>query len=200
MSDELLDELPSPPASEGTVGDLQTQPIDDQLDASLLTDVPKMGEPMPIGTYVFRMDSFKEQWTDKDWKTGLDLTEEQKQPYYALTWKCQQEPHVGRVVFENVPWVKGSDARDANSQTSPRRAEARSILNNRLPRAKELMQAAGFTPSGQFGFKDFLASNPEMKLVLKQKERQAKGPDGKFKGTGEWSNEVTKHLSLHRPA
>jgi hypothetical protein len=198
MNDELInDELPSPPVGTSDVDGAAAAPIDDSLDASLLTDVPKMGEAMPVGTYAFRLDSFKEQWTEKDYKTGEPLLE--KQPYFALQWKCQQEPHVGRVVFENVPWITSTDAKAANDPQNPRRAEARQTINKRLPRAKEIMEAAGFQPSGQFGFKQFLGSNPELKLTLKVKERQQKGPDGKFHGTGEWSNEVVKHLSLHRP-
>ena len=199
MNDELLqDELPSPPPGEEGAA-LVSAPIDDSLDASLLTDVPKMGEAIPVGTYAFRLDSFKEGWTTKNYKTGEDLTEGESQPYFALQWKCQQEPYVGRVVFENVPWVRRDTVQDAANAQSPNRAEARKLINNRLPRAKEIMEASGFQPTGTFGFKDFLGSNPELKLQLKLKERQQKGPDGKWKGTGEWGNEVQKHLSLYRP-
>ena len=159
MEDEILqDELPSPPSP------AENSTIEDTLDASLLTDVPKLGEAMPAGTYAFRLDSFKEAWTTKNSKTGEDLAKEDQQPYFAVQWKCQQEPHVGRVVFENIPWVRTQDAKDANNFESPRRAEAKKTLNNRLPRAKEIMEAAGFTPSGNFGFKQFLGSNPELKL------------------------------------
>lgn len=190
MEDELLvEDLPSPPATQ--------EAISDEIDAALLTDVPKMGDAIPVGTYAFRLESFKEAWTSE--KDGKKLKEEERQPYFALIWKCQQEPHVGRVVFENVPWLRKEDVKDAADQASPRRGEARKIINNRMPRAKEIMEAAGFNPTGNFGFKSFLGSNPELKLQLKLKERQAKGPDGKWKGTGEWGNEVARHISLHRP-
>jgi hypothetical protein len=193
MTDEYTtDDLPSPP--------LASQPIDDTLDPTLLTDVPKMGEAIPVGTYAFRLDSFTENWTTKDYKTNQELAPEEQQPYYALQWKCQQEPHVGRVVFENVPWVRREDTKAASNPSDPRRADARKILNNRLPRAKEIMEAAGFTPSAGMSFKQFLQTNPEIKLQLKLKERQSKGQDGKWHGTGDWQNEVQKHISLHRPA
>lgn len=201
MSDELLnDELPSPPPeSVGGSAEGESTPIADTIDASLFQDVPKMGEAMPVGTYIFRLDSYTEHWTSEDYKTGRKLEESEKQPYFSLQWKCQQEPHVGRVVFENVPWVKPEDVRDAANPASPRRAEARKILNDRLPRAKEIMQEAGFTPSGQMKFKDFLGTNPEMKIVVKIREVKRKNQAGQLQGTGEWRNEVGKHISLHRP-
>jgi hypothetical protein len=198
MEDELMnDELPSPPSG-GATGTAMA--IDDQVDASIFDGVPKMGDAMPIGTYAFRLDKFTEEWTVKDYKTGRELAPEEQQPYFALQWKCQQEPHVGRIIFENVPWVKSADAKAAMDPQNPRRAEAKTLINNRLPRAKEIMEAASFQPTGNFGFKQFLGSNPELKLQLKIKEAMQKGPDGKLRGTGEWRNEVQKHLSLHRPA
>lgn len=200
MEDELLqDELPSPPHAGAAA---VSEPIDDTFDAALLTDVPKMGEAIPAGTYVFRLDSFTEEWSKSEWfkdGTSRELAPEEREPYYRLLWRCQQEPHTGRVVGENVPWVKASDVKDANNPNSPRKAEARKVINNRMPRAKEIMEAAGFTPTGQFGFKDFLKSNPEMRLQLKLKARRAKAPSGKYEPTGDWDNEVQKHISLHRP-
>lgn len=194
MEDELMsDELPSPPQGE-------VRAIEDEIDAAAFTDVPKMGEAIPVGTYHFRLEKFEERWKDKDDK-GNEIPEAERNPYFALQWKCQQEPYTGRVVFDNVPWVRQKDVQDAASQDSPRRAEARKLLNNRLPKAKEIMEAAGFLDAGRgkFNFKAFLGTNPEMKLQLKVKERQSKGPDGKYRGNGEWGNEISRHISLHRP-
>lgn len=198
MDDELMyDELPSPPPGEASV----KAAIDDAFDASLLADVPKMGEAIPAGTYDFRLDSFTEGWSTKEWHkdgTYTDLPKGEEQPYYRLTWRCQQEPYTGRVVWENCPWVKSQDVKDANSD-SPRKAEARRIINNRMPRAKEIMTAAGFTPTGKFGFKDFLKTNPEMKLQLRLKARKAKDANGVYQPTNDWDNEVQKHISKFRP-
>ncbi len=195
MEDELLtDELPSPPEGQAV------PEIDDVIDASLFGDVPKMGDAIPAGTYAFRLEKYEEGWSSTDYKTGRTLSDEEKQPYFSLQWKCQQEPHVGRVVFDIVTWVKTSDVKAANDPQNPRRGEARSILNKRLPKAKAIMEAAGFVPTGQFGFKQFLATNPELKLQLKLKEKQDKQPNGTWKGNGDYTNDVQKYLSLHRPA
>lgn len=192
------DEIPQAPA--GSVDEVpfgQEAQFDTSIDASLFDEVPRMGDPVPAGTYHFRLEKYEKRMT------------EEGQPYFALQWNGQQEPIVGRKVFENVPWILPEDAKDAADPSSVRRAEARKILNNRLPKAKEIMEAAAFKPTGQFGFEQFLASNPEMKLVVKVKERQSatgrmvEGKGGKqvkeYKGTGEMGNDVVKHLSLHRP-
>lgn len=193
------DEIPSPPApgEHSGAGEAEAS-FDSNIDASLFGDVPKKGEAIPVGTYKFRLDSYKKMATASGKNIG--------QPYFQLQWKCQEEPYTGRVVFENVPWVSAADVKDANDPTSPRRGEAKKTLNNRLPSAKEVMEAADFKPSGKFGFEEFLAGHPEMKLQLKLKEKQSKtgksNADGsaEYKGTGEMGNEVQKHLSLVRPA
>lgn len=195
IEDELIeDELPSPPSGAAAEG------FDDSFDASLLADVPKMGDALPVGTYDFRLEKFEESWKTKEYdKQGneRDLPQSDWQPYYKLQWKCQQEPHTGRMVFENCPWVRPQDVSDANTE-SPRKAEARKLINSRMPRAKEIMEAAGFTPTGSFGFKQFLATNPEMKLQLKLKASKIK-KDGKLENSGGFVNEVVKHVSKHRP-
>jgi len=61
------------------------------------------------------------------------------------------------------------------------------------------MEGAGFTPSGKFNFKEFMATQPEMKLQINVKEKKMKGPDGKWVPSGEFTNKVVKHVSLHRP-
>jgi hypothetical protein len=84
MDDELLTELPSPPQGE------QVQ-FDDSFDAALLADVPKMGECLPVGTYVFRLDSFSQKMSKGD-PNATDAHKKIPQPYFELRWKCQQEP------------------------------------------------------------------------------------------------------------
>jgi len=190
MEDEF--ELPSPPSGEA-------QAIDDTMDASLLTDVPKLGDALPQGTYHCRLDKFTEAWTKEDFETGRELAEHEKQPQFLIQWRCQQEPHVGRVILENVPWVRPEDAKAANDPQNPRRGEAKSIINRALPRAKQIMEAAGFNPTAQFGFRQFLGSNPEMLIQVNVKEKKQKNSEGKWVGSGEFKNGVVKHLSLHRP-
>lgn len=195
MEDELMnDELPSPPVG----GAAEGRAVDDELDASLLADVPKMGDALPAGTYAFRLEKFYEQWSEKDMDTGRVLADSEKQPSFGLQWRCQQEPFVGRVVLENVPWVRSEDAKAANDPQNPRRGEAKAIINKALPRAKQIMTEAGFEPKGNFGFKQFLASTPEMKLQLNVKEKKQQ-VSGKWVGTGEFKNGVVKHLSMSRP-
>jgi len=196
MNDELIqdtDELiPSPPQTGA--------PIDDEIDASLLADVPKMGDCMPAGTFAFRLEKFTEAWTEEDFESGRKFTDEEKQPLFNLQWRCQQEPHVGRVVFERVPWVRAETIKAANDPQNPARGSAQAIINKALPRAKQIMEAAGFAPTGKFGFRQFLGSNPEMKLQINVAEKKMKDPAGKWVGSGEMKNNIVKHLSLHRPA
>lgn len=184
------DELPSPPAE--VVPAASEATFDSEIPAELFGDVPKRGEPIPIGTYEFRLDSFRKFETASGDNKG--------QPNFAIQWKCQEEPYTGRVVFENVPWVKPEDVKAASNQTDPRCSKAQKTLRNRLPAAKEIMEACSFKPAGKFQFEEFLAGHPACKLQLKLKERQEKTSDGKYKGTGEMGNEVVKHLSLVRPA
>lgn len=195
------DEMPSPPPV-GTAGHVEGETPEasftSEIDASLFDDVPKKGDAIPEGTYHFRLESFKKKETASGKNKG--------QPFFEMQWKCQEEPHVGRVVFENCPWVSKEDISAAIDPTSPLRQEAKARINRRLPNAKEIMEASSFKPTGKFGFEEFLASHPEQKLQLKLKERQSKtdkvDKDGNpvYKGTGEMGNEVQKHLSLMRPA
>jgi len=182
MNDELTDEIPQAPA-EGADG----VQIDAELEASDLQTVHKMGEPIPQGTRHFRLRQFQAAKADDG------------QPYFMLQWSCQEEPYTGRVVFDNVPWVKKEDVYDAN-HPGPRQVEARNILDDRLAKANAIMQAAGYKPSGRFNFVEFLGTSPELKIQYNVSERKAKQPDGTYKGTGEMGNRVQRYFSLHRGA
>lgn len=182
------DEIPSAP---GTGGAALAVAIDDEIDASAFEGVGKLGEAMPKGTYHFRLDSFSDQISGEG------------EPYFSLTWKCQEEPYTGRTIpFDNVPWVKQADIAAAAAGDTAAKAK----ITSRLVRANSLMEAAGFKPTGKFGFKAFLSNNPEVKLTLSLEERKSKSgkTDGKGKpvyvGTGEMGNKVVRYLSLRRPS
>lgn len=178
------DELPSAPES----GVATAIAIDDQIDASAFEGVGKIGDAMPAGTFHFRMKSFTEGFNENG-------------PYFSLQWACQEEPHTGRIVFDTVTWVKSEDTAAANDKANPRNAEAKAILNNRLMRAKSIMDAAGFKPTGTFGFREFLNSHPEIKMSIRQKEKMDKDEKGAYtKPTGEQQNVISKYISLSRPS
>jgi hypothetical protein len=190
-TDFLDDELPQAPTG-GAAG--QMAPVE-TLDVSedIYATVPKMGDTIPAGTYHFRLD----RWQKAAYEDG---------PVYSLQWRCQEEPHTGRVCFSNCPWPTAADIKTANDPSLPAGAkqEAQKRVNDRLVVAKAIQEAAGCKP-GSMPFEDFLNTNPEMKLtigVTEKKQRDAKlGADGKpkFSGTGENKNKVQKYISLHRP-
>lgn len=167
--------------------------IDSGAVAGMFDGVPDLGEPIPIGTYHFRLAKYAQKWTSP--------TEEEKakgglpEPYYAVEWHCQQEPHVGRIHFENIPWVR-KEMVTAAAAGDP---NARKYLNNRLPRAKNIMEAAGFKPTGNFDFEtDFLALNPEIKIQLGLQAAKTKDASGKYVETGSFRNKTVRYYPLHR--
>lgn len=179
------DELPNAPGTEAGAAVV----IDDEIDSSAFEGVGKLGDVLPKATYHCRLDSFKEQSNENG-------------PNFSLQWKVQEEPNTGRVVFDTIPWVS-VDTIKAAAAGDP---AAKSTMAQRLVRANSLMQAAGFKPSGKFGFKSFLSTNPEVKLTLSigEKKTDSGKTDGKGKkvyvGTGEQVNNVVKYLSLQAPA
>lgn len=174
MSDLLDDEMPTAPTTVPVVA------IDDTIDASAFDNVPKMGDALPAGVYAVRLKGFSDKIADDG------------QPYFSIQWSVQQEPHVGRLVFDNIPWVRSSDVVSAKAGDP----QAQAILNDRLPRSKAVMSAAEFKPSGSFGFKQFLATNPELKVQVTINERKTKNDKGEWVGTGEQGNKVVKYISL----
>lgn len=181
------DELPLPPTGGGPA------PVDfsGEVDASVFGEVPQLNDPVPQGVFHVRLGAYTKKVGDDN---GL--------PYFACQLKVQEEPHVGRVVFDNVFWVDKATLAAAADKNAPNCMEARAIINKRLPRAKALMKAAGFTPSGSFDFeKDFLASNPEFKARVTVSERKDKDAKGKWTiPTGMMQNNVADYLPLARPA
>lgn len=188
FDDEVV-ALPSPAAG------AEAAAVDGGFDASLLEGVGLVGEVIPVGTYAFRLDRFYENFNEPNDEKYKELG---AQPGFGLLWICQQEPHTGKTFMDNCPFVnsKTREAAKAGEQV------ALELVRNRLPRAKSIMQAAGYKPSGKFDFKDFLSSHPEIKIQLKIQEKKMKDPGnpGKYKGTGSMTNAAEKYLPLQRPA
>lgn len=184
-----LDDIPQAPVATGAAVAAEIMDVP----AEAYDTVPKMGDVMPAGTYHFRL----EKYTEQAYEDG---------PVYSLQWRCQQEPHTGRVAFSNCPWPKAEDIKLANDPNAPAgpRQEAQKRVNDRLVVSKAIQEAAGIKP-GTMPFKQFLNTNPELFLqlgVTEKKERTGQF-DAKnqpiFKGTGEQKNKVQKYVPLVRP-
>jgi hypothetical protein len=173
----LDDEMPQAP--EAAAGTPQVT-IDDQIDASLFDNVPKMGDALPAGVYSVRLKQFS------------DAVADDGAVYFKIQWSVTQEPHVGRVFFDNIPWVSKTDVEQAKAGNP----QAQAVLSERLPRSKAVMEAAGFKPSGKFGFKEFMGTNPELKVQVTINERKQKDAKGAWVGTGEMGNKIQKYISL----
>lgn len=194
------DELPLPPSE---VGVPEEASFSADFDGGLLGEVPGLSDPIPAGVKHFRLDSYKKT-IDKD-----------GQPRFDAQWKCQEEPNVGRVLFDFIGWVDGKTQAVAKDPSNLGCKEARALINKRMPRAKEIMAAAGFKPVGNFNFEtDFLATHPEVKIPVTISERKNKddretlsdgnrNPDfGKYTiKTGQMQNGMPNtYLSVNRPS
>lgn len=191
------DELPQAPTTTGEDVNFSTT-----MDAGLLADVPGMNDPIPAGTKHFRLDRYKK------------VIDKENQPRFDALWKCQEEPHVGRVMPDYIGWVDDKTIAAAGDPSNPFCQEARQLIKKRLPKIKAIMKGAGYTPTtGKFDVEaDFLATNPEVKIpvtVVPRKnkdERDTVGgmpnPDfGKYTiSTGEMQNGIPNaYLSVNRP-
>lgn len=198
----LSDELPLPPEAQETLAAPEGT-FSAAFNSSLLEDVGGLNEPIPAGTKHFRCDKYKKVDEDKD-----------GQPRFDLQWKCQEEPNVGRVLFDFVPWVKQDVLVAAMDPTNIRHQEAKDLIKKRIPRAKDIMKAAEYSPKGDFDFEtDFLAMHPEVKIPVQISERKnkdtretldngLKNPDfGKYTiATGTMQNSIPNaYLSVRRP-
>lgn len=188
--DDEVAAIPSP-----TPGGEAPAVVDGSFDASLLDGVSLVGEVIPVGTYIFRLDRFYENFNEPNDDKYKELG---SQPGFGLLWICQQEPHTGKTFMDNCPFINAR-TREAAAGGD---VTALELVRNRLPRAKSIMKAAGYQPKGKFDFKDFLSSHPEIKIQLKIQEKKMKDPGapGKYKGTGSMANAAEKYLPLQRPA
>lgn len=175
------DEMPQAPGAESSTGAVT---IDGGFDASDLEGVPGLADVIPAGVYHVRLKGFSEKRNDKG-------------PFFGLQWSVQQEPHVGRVIFENyVPWVDTKTFQSAKAGDPVAKAE----IADRLPRLKAIMKAAEFKPVGATDIKEFLGGQPELKIQVSVSERKSKNEStGKYEGTGEMENRVQKYISLVAP-
>lgn len=185
------DEVPEAPvAAEGDA------PVSGFMDAAAMEDVPLMGEPFPVGTYHFRLDSYTESWFEPSVEDVEKYAGLARQPQFQLHWSCQQEPHTGRVYMDFMPWVTEECVKAAVGGNPL----AKELVKKRLFAAKTLMLACGFKPVGAFDFKgDFLGANPEVRIQLSVREAKTR-VDGKLQPTGEMRNRTVKYVSLQRPA
>ena len=194
---QLDDEMPQAPlAVAASVGSPEVA-FSGDLSTDSYSKVPEMGEPLPVGTYHFRLDHYTVGWSDTP-TADKDPFAFGAQPYMMLFWACQQEPCVGRSFVDFAPWVNDKTAAAANQTANPATAsEAQKIVNDRIWKLKAIATAAGYKPpqGGGFNAKSFLATNPEIKIALRQKERKEKVGD-KYVGTGKQGNVANEYLPM----
>lgn len=194
LNDEF-DDMPPAPGGVPAV-------IDAGGDASMFDGVPSMGDPIPIGTYHFRLEKTTTGKSKVEEKPGVGKTYSngtpiKDQPWFQLFWTCQQEPHTGRSFSDFCPWVD-KEARELAKSGDP---GAQILLKDRLWKAKAVLEAAGYKPSGQFDIeKDFFSTNPEVKIQLGLQPGKMKDAAGKYVEDGSMRNKAIKYLSLTRPA
>lgn len=156
LSEEL--DLPAPPPpGEMPAGENSSEgACDAEIDPELFAGIPDTAPVIEKGISEFRIESYKEGKA-----AGTD------EPYFNVTLTCQTEPHVGRKIFDFVPWVKDEVAKDAKNTSSPTCAASRNVLKDRLWKSNSIMKSAKWKPSGAVSFKAFLATNPVVKVQHK---------------------------------
>lgn len=182
------DEMPQAPgATQTTTGATGGSPevaFDGTFDASDFEGVPGLENVLPAGVYEVRLKSYSQKKNDKG-------------PFFGLQWAVQQEPLVGRMIFENyVPWV------DEATLIAARAGDpvAKGVMSDRLPRIKAIMKAAEYKPVGKTDIVAFLATNPELKVQVTVSERKEKDPNTRqYVGTGEMENRIVKYISKMAP-
>lgn len=199
----LDDEMPQAP--QGTAQAAGAVPVKDfggEIETSVYEKVPEMGEPIPVGTYHFRLDRYSTGWNPSP-KVEDDPYGFGAQPYFMIFFVCQQEPETGRVFVDFCPWVSDEVARmAAGPETDPRTSTAQKLVNDRVWKGKAIAEAANYRPpeGGRFNVKTFFATNPELKIQLGQAEKKEKqkNPDGttKYVGTGKQQNKALAYLPL----
>lgn len=198
LRDEF-DDIPQAPA-DGTPAEVAVGDIE----GSMLGDVPKMGDPIPIGTWHFRADGYSKGATAQKDKDGNqrkfdDGSDVPPQPWFMIQWICQQEPHTGRRFGDMVNWIDPTVAAKAQAGDSV----ARQLIKNRCVAIKAIQDAAGWKPAGKYNLEnDFLSKNPEVKIQLGIRPGKAKNPvTGKYDlDSGEMQNRAIKYVPLGRPA
>lgn len=186
------DEMPLAPPTEGDTNVSTEVEISGEMDADIVATSTSMGEPIPAGTYHFKLKKYEQRGKPNDDGQGPD-------PNFSIQWECQDPRFANRLVFDIVTWVRPVDLQRR------RMGDPDAIVKckNRLGRMKDIQKAAGFAPQGTYDVKkDFLDKSPELKLQINVKEKKDKNPTtGKYDmPTGEMQNTIAKYLPLMRQA
>lgn len=203
----LDDDMPTAPAGGAPAAVANTASFSGEIEGDSLEKVPEMGEPLPRGIYHMRLERYTDGWAAAP-KEGDDPFGLGTQPYLMLFWHCQQEPEVGRSVVDFCPWVNDATARAANDPSNPlKQRAAQTIVNDRCWKAKAIAEAAGWKggPGVRFNVKNFLATNPEVRLDLGVQPKKVKSEiTGKYENdpNGGQQNRINRYLPLfdHRAA
>ena len=181
----------APPPPPDAPNDAAQAAFADAMDDEDLRDVQKTGDLIPTGTYTARIAKCEAR-VGKSPAGSFD-----PQPMFAVQFAIQEEPFVGRRVFDNVLWISPEVAAACNDTSNPRCAEARKIRANRLGRWKAIKDD-GFALKGKVSPKDVLFDTTrELKLVIgQQKKREKNEQTGEWESTGEMQNVITKYLPL----
>lgn len=186
------DEMPLAPAvanGDDTVANEMN--ISGEMDADIVATGVEGGDPLPPGTYHFKLVSYEKVGKPNDDGQGAD-------PYFAITYECQDPRFPKRKTFDNVTWVRPFDLAGARAGDPA----AQEKCKKRLGKIKALQTACGFKPSGKYDvMADFLDKQPEVKIQLSVKERMQKDANNKYTvKTGIMDNNVVKYFPVMRTA
>lgn len=205
IQDVLRDEFDAMPSAPGAGAATAPVAIDASGSAEMFEGVPEMGEAIPIGTYHFRLEKYYEganpvtdgEGSTKTIKQFNDGTLVPNQPWFQLVFVCQQEPETGRQFSDFCPWVEKTVREKAMQGDSV----AQAVLKDRLWKAKSILAAAGYKPTGPFDLKkDVFDTHPEVKVQLGLQPNKVKDATGKYVPDGGMTNKALKYLPLARPA
>lgn len=187
------DEMPPAPPEEGS-SDAPSNEIEigGSIDASMVETADDLNQPIPQGTYPFRLKSYTCGGKINDDGLGAD-------PYFNVQWECLDPRFARRIVFDFITFVRDIDIQRANAGDP----DARAKIKGRLARLKEVQKAAGYKPHGNYNVRtDFLDKQPELKLQLRIGEKKDKNPlTGKYDvPTGDKQNNIQKYLPMVRQA
>lgn len=156
-----------------------------------LKDVQKPGDLIPAGTYHVRI-------VKCEVRNGKNPAGSfSPQPMFAIQFAIQEEPYVGRRLFDNILWITADLKAAANDNTNPYCAEARKIMANRLGRWKAIKEDA-FGLKGNVQPLSILGDETrELKIVVAQTRRREKNEaTGNWEATDVLENTITKYLPL----
>ncbi len=189
---EVVDEMPEAPETTGA------------FDASLLADVKKISTLIKEGVYKVKIVEWELKFPAQKEDDDEDDSKKKKrkeyhfddgtkigvQPYYNCTLSVQQEPYLGTKLWQMVSWCS-DDVWDAAKRGDK---GAQTMINNRLSTAKEIMAAANFNATGAANFNEFLDSQPEFRVKVRNVPKRVQDAKGKWVATSEKRSEVGEIL------